>query len=773
MQDIITGDLGQMIRDIAKDIVIGIAENSNNWKIKIVASIIDGVVTAANLTKYPKEFCKIMNEQLDSVKETNSITQENLNDFDFILRRLTQGVSNAIYGRIVAMGSKLANVYIVNPAISKVLSPSEEKNKKESKASDNQIDKYKKAEIIKKSLQTLGLNEGATSSEINKAYKKLALEKHPDKPGGNSEEFWQIVDAKEFLLAMTPIEAKRSMREDIISSSDKNEKQQELYEMSFPPQARSDSSKGTNDKSINRQFDIFDARAIAKAEQCNIRIFDNEGNLIKQYGKKFNNENSIELTYFKATNTELGHYEPKDPSKKAEIKSTGSNNCGFDSLAVFFDDKTSIDLINVANNNKLYIGKFLRKTNIFNDSILKGGAEGDLIKVKIKKKDGNKTLEEETNISKEDILESLNKMPQSVVLTGGASIALQVQPGRTINDFDFVASQETIDSMPKNNGKPYLLIRGKKIVFSGETDSGTITTNDYPIYSKGKIIGRAKVSIAVQQNENIETVKERGVKIVNTYDLESQLKDIIPESEGDKKVNRQKDYEQVGIHNNWDMMQRLFPEKSIGNSMPHGNSNNDNQLAGLSHNLSNNILGISSYLSKYTLEAIKDILKLRIKDAKLENIRILEGSYIFLEDYNNVKEMMLEATYSDAKLILTPFNLFNKHAVGFIFVKDLNNLKIFYIDPSNDSMPDKLRDLIALNQIDLEQLFVEPQRYNNCGPEVIENFVLYLTSTRVSQEEAIAYHSYLLESQLLNNKGDILEQKCIEDEGIPLLLGND
>lgn len=789
VQDIVVEDLAQIIKDIAKDIIIGIAENSHNWKIKVVASMIDGIVSAVDLVRYPKEFCEIMNEQLKLVEESNKIGQyEDQNNFNCIVSMLKEVLSDVIYSRMVAMGSKIANVYIVNPAMSKMLNNSKEKGKKELKPDNDQINKYK-TDSIREHLKTLGLAEGATSREINKAYKKLALEKHPDKPGGNSEKFQQIVEAKESLLSMSLMEAKRNMRENIISSSDKNEKQQELYEMSFPPQTRTDHNGNKDNKSINRQFDIFDARAIAKAEQCNIRIFDSEGNLIKQYGKKFNNGNSIELTYFKATNTELGHYAPKDPSKQAEVKFTGSNNCGFDSLAVFFKGKTGLDLISIANNNKLYIGKFLRKTNIFNDSILKGGAEGDasmvtmdtaqeynnrLIKVNIKKKDENNTLKEEIDIFKKDILKSLNAMPQGVILAGGASIALQVEPSRPINDFDFVAPRGVIDSMKTIDGKPYIKIGNQNIVFSGVTKRGTITTHDYPIYSQGNIIGRAQVSIAVQQNENIEPVKGgEGVKMVSTFDHETQLKDIIPGSKGPKKDNHLQDYENVVIHNSGVVLRRLFPENSIDNAIPHGNSKNDNQLAGLSRNLSNNILGISSYFSKYTLEAIKDILKLRIKDAKLENVRILEGSYIFLENYNNVKEMMLEATYSDAKLILIPFNLFNKHAVGFIFAKDLDNLKIFYIDPSNDSMPDKLRDLIALNQIDLEQLFVEPQRYNNCGPEVIENFLLYLTSTRVSQEEAIAYHSYLLESQLLNNEGNILEQKCVEDEEIPLLLGND
>jgi hypothetical protein len=47
------------------------------------------------------------------------------------------------------------------------------------------------------------------------------------------------------------------------------------------------------------------------------------------------------------------------------------------------------------------------------------------------------------------------------------------------------------------------------------------------------------------------------------------------------------------------------------------------------------------------------------------------------------------------------------------------------------------------------QLKVEQQKYANCSVEVIEDFIFYLTNERLSQEQAIPYHSYLLEQSLL------------------------
>ena len=42
--------------------------------------------------------------------------------------------------------------------------------------------------------QTLGVNENATQDEIKKAYRKLAVEHHPDK-GGDENKFKKISEA--------------------------------------------------------------------------------------------------------------------------------------------------------------------------------------------------------------------------------------------------------------------------------------------------------------------------------------------------------------------------------------------------------------------------------------------------------------------------------------------------------------------------------------------------------------------------------------------------
>jgi hypothetical protein len=144
------------------------------------------------------------------------------------------------------------------------------------------------------------------------------------------------------------------------------------------------------------------------------------------------------------------------------------------------------------------------------------------------------------------------------------------------------------------------------------------------------------------------------------------------------------------------------------------------------------------------------MLTLRIKNQGLEDVEILKDNYFFLKDKNNILALITELHSSAAGIILVPINMYDKHAVGIIGIKDQDSLKLYYIDPANEEMPHDLARLFAYHQIEVQHIKVEQQQYSNCGPEVIENFILYLTGERLSQEEAVPYHSELLERELLD-----------------------
>lgn len=180
--------------------------------------------------------------------------------------------------------------------------------------------------------------------------------------------------------------------------------------------------------------------------------------------------------------------------------------------------------------------------------------------------------------------------------------------------------------------------------------------------------------------------------------------------------------------------------------------------------------GIDAYFGKYTLEAIKNILKLRIKDAGIDKVKITNNNYLFIDkDSNNIQNLVDELNSTDSAIVLAPLSLSNKHAVGIICYidhdKGENNLKLYYIDPENREIPTGLEQIFKYNQLDIKQLTTETQKYANCGPEVVENFLLYLTGERLSQAAAIPYHSFLVEQDLLQNSNNRLknlaEQKLL------------
>ena len=80
-----------------------------------------------------------------------------------------------------------------------------------------------------------------------------------------------------------------------------------------------------------------------------------------------------------------------------------------------------------------------------------------------------------------------------------------------------------------------------------------------------------------------------------------------------------------------------------------------------------------------------------------------------------------------------------------------DDIIVNYLDSESES---PLRELIEKepsteSRISFKQIPVEQQRYNNCGPELIENFVEYITGSRISQEEVIYVHSTLWEHSLI------------------------
>lgn len=182
------------------------------------------------------------------------------------------------------------------------------------------------------------------------------------------------------------------------------------------------------------------------------------------------------------------------------------------------------------------------------------------------------------------------------------------------------------------------------------------------------------------------------------------------------------------------------------------------------------------YMFDYNELALKNLLEIRLKSAIEEddiskNIKVLEAEIVDIH-YNSISTQTKIISMSDSIIniynadkttkhilipILIPKNIFVYHWVGVAITKEENKLSIAYLDSENykDIVP--LQTILTYNlqklfphlYVSFTQISLEQQKYNNCGLELIENFIFYLTSTRVSQEEAPYLHNDLWLQKLI------------------------
>jgi len=166
---------------------------------------------------------------------------------------------------------------------------------------------------------------------------------------------------------------------------------------------------------------------------------------------------------------------------------------------------------------------------------------------------------------------------------------------------------------------------------------------------------------------------------------------------------------------------------------------------------------------------LKKILQLRINGLEpelKEKIKILPAKYQLSSGNTDIGKMIKEITRLDntkeGDIVLVPYNVENKHWVDLIFKKSSEGFEVIYSDPENKPIEqilllDLKRELeFAGQKLEFKQQVVEDQKYNNCGSEIIENFMYYLTSHRVSQEQAVLFHSQLIENDLYNTETRIV-----------------
>ena len=169
-------------------------------------------------------------------------------------------------------------------------------------------------------------------------------------------------------------------------------------------------------------------------------------------------------------------------------------------------------------------------------------------------------------------------------------------------------------------------------------------------------------------------------------------------------------------------------------------------------------LPYSKWFNKYYSEGIEKILQLRINELApdlKEKISILPARYQLKSGNTDIKriiEAINQLDIAENGIVLIPYNIGNKHWVGFILRKTAS-FEVVYIDPENNPIDSALlldlKKSLGIEKHNFEQKLITKQKYNNCGSELIENFIYYLTGNRIEESEAVTHHSHLIENELI------------------------
>ena len=198
------------------------------------------------------------------------------------------------------------------------------------------------------------------------------------------------------------------------------------------------------------------------------------------------------------------------------------------------------------------------------------------------------------------------------------------------------------------------------------------------------------------------------------------------------------------------------------------------KAAGIASILNNRETKIDYWLD-YDSIGLDNLLRVRLQSLLYTstpvNIKAFNSRNIDIHDYNMLKCQLsvlfkgINQIYSnDYKIqfilipILIPQSCYLNHWVGVFLHKKNIKFEINYLDSENQPIDEKLKqefisrlqDMYPDYGINYSQVKLETQKYNNCGPELIENFIDYLTNTRATQENAVYLHSLLYENSLLD-----------------------
>jgi hypothetical protein len=305
----------------------------------------------------------------------------------------------------------------------------------------------------------------------------------------------------------------------------------------------------------------------------------------------------------------------------------------------------------------------------------------------------------------------------------------------------------------------------RNIVYSNKNSLIKLLKNKVPIEKIMEIFEKNQLSFNEYANEEVWGIANKeGLDFDDIYaygvqGLINQYKDYIADRDyiADTQKTKNETFSEY--------LTRLDPPESSSKSGSSGDEfSSDSDTSSNSENESNHSGGglfvytEFTYWNIYTKLAMEKLLQLRLETIHLEDkIDTFSPNYVF--DDSNVSALRLakDITTKIRDTLLVNLNLHGKHWVGIVVEKAAGEINIHYMDPEQQAMPALLKKMLAETlamanpeqRINITETELEPQKYNNCGPEVIENFMQYLTNHRLSQEDAVPVHALLYEDSIM------------------------
>ena len=183
----------------------------------------------------------------------------------------------------------------------------------------------------------------------------------------------------------------------------------------------------------------------------------------------------------------------------------------------------------------------------------------------------------------------------------------------------------------------------------------------------------------------------------------------------------------------------------------------------------------AKFYNKYYKYGLDELLLLRLRDANIQGVAALPAFKLDSHTLNSILVQVTEKLDQGFSKVIVPCNIKDNHWIGILLEIGAESFNIIYLDSEQGELVPNLKEQLtkyfqnSYKEVVITEGEVDKQKYNNCGPEVIENFIKFLGKERLPQDESVFHHSLILEQYLLNFNLESFDSTLLEPFQVPSL----